>query len=419
MNSLKGKKILILGGNRLSCDIVYIAKKMGLYTIVTDWNSPEASPAKLIADESWNISLLDYNSLLIKIKGEDVDGILTGFTDSYLIPYAKLCKLSNLPSYATEELFEKTINKSLFKEMCRKHNLPVVPEYEVSSFNPNIISRDNKVIIKPVDNSGSRGIVICDNPSSFQECLNYSISYSKSQKVIIERYIEYDAISVSYTIQDGIPSLSTMNDDYLYKTPNFGAVNCGGIYPSKYLNHYLSFIDRKVKQMLIKEGFKNGVLFMQAFTNGQELFFFEMGYRLSGGRHYIFTENQNKLSSIKQLIYFAITGKMSNSIISKIDTPKFKNICFRLNLIGNQGKIYRIVGIERLSDIKEIINYSVLKREGEEVGKPGTTATQLLGAYIVANNKERIRSIVDFIYSNVSFLDVHGNNLVVKSHNFI
>lgn len=110
---------------------------------------------------------------------------------------------------------------------------------------------------------------------------------------------------------------------------------------------------------------------------------------------------------------------MSNSIISKIDTPKFKNICFRLNLIGNQGKIYRIVGIERLSDIKEIISYSVLKREGEEVEQPGTTATQLLGAYIVVNNKERIRSIVDFIYSNVSFLDVHGNNLVVKCHNFI
>lgn len=114
-----------------------------------------------------------------------------------------------------------------------------------------------------------------------------NLSYSKSQRVIIERYIEYDAISVSYTIQDGIPSLSTMNDDYLYKTPNFGAVNCGGIYPSKDLNYYLSFIDRKVKQMLIKEDFKNGVLFMQAFTNGQDLFFFEMGYRLSGGRHYI------------------------------------------------------------------------------------------------------------------------------------
>lgn len=49
------KKLLVLGGNRLPCDIVYIAKKMGLYAIVTDWNSPEASPTKLIADDSWNM----------------------------------------------------------------------------------------------------------------------------------------------------------------------------------------------------------------------------------------------------------------------------------------------------------------------------------------------------------------------------
>ena len=44
MKNLRGKKLLILGGNALTCDIVTKAQELGVYTIVTDWNLPEASP---------------------------------------------------------------------------------------------------------------------------------------------------------------------------------------------------------------------------------------------------------------------------------------------------------------------------------------------------------------------------------------
>lgn len=65
---LEGKKLLILGGNALSCDIVEAAKELGLYTIVTDWNDITQSPAKQCSDEYWNISLMDYDALTEKIK---------------------------------------------------------------------------------------------------------------------------------------------------------------------------------------------------------------------------------------------------------------------------------------------------------------------------------------------------------------
>ena len=64
------EKLLILGGNVLSCDIVRAAKEEGVYTIVTDWNDPQKSPAKLISDEYWNISLMDYDALCEKPNQE-------------------------------------------------------------------------------------------------------------------------------------------------------------------------------------------------------------------------------------------------------------------------------------------------------------------------------------------------------------
>ena len=172
---LNNKKLLVLGGNALSIDIVKQANKMGVHTIVTDWNNVNDSPAKLYASEYWNISLLDYDTLISKIKESHIDGIITGFTDSYLLPYQYLCEKCNLPCYATKQQFELTLDKSLFKATCNKYNVPTVPEYSINGFDKNTISESNKVILKPVDNSGSRGICICDTPESFDNKLKCDI----------------------------------------------------------------------------------------------------------------------------------------------------------------------------------------------------------------------------------------------------
>ena len=46
MMDLKGKRLLILGGARLSCEIIKHARAMGIVTAVTDFYPLEKSPAK-------------------------------------------------------------------------------------------------------------------------------------------------------------------------------------------------------------------------------------------------------------------------------------------------------------------------------------------------------------------------------------
>ena len=141
-------------------DPVLKAKEMGLYTIVTDWHELEKSPAKQIADEYWNISLMAYDQLVPKIKEEKIDGILTGFTDAFLLAYQHLCELTGLPCYATKEVLETTMDKAKFKQLCRDNGVPVIPEYDLASFVPSTITEKNKIMIKPVDNSGSNGVIL-------------------------------------------------------------------------------------------------------------------------------------------------------------------------------------------------------------------------------------------------------------------
>ena len=41
VNEFQGMKLLILGGMRISCEIIHKAKSMGIYTIVADYNKIE------------------------------------------------------------------------------------------------------------------------------------------------------------------------------------------------------------------------------------------------------------------------------------------------------------------------------------------------------------------------------------------
>ena len=414
MTDLKGKRLLILGGNTLSCDIVNAAKRLGVYTIVTDWYDTDRSPAKLIADEYWNEEVFRPDLLAQLVKDKGIDGVITGFSDSYLFPYQELCTLAGLPCYATKEQFEWTTDKSSFKERCRRYNVPVVPEYDINSFDKTVINNNHKVIIKPVDNSGSRGICICDDPNEFEEKLTYSLGFSEKKQVVIERYMDCDDVSFEYKIQDGEVKLTSICDRFIYKTANEGSITSSLIYPSKYTDAYMADVDRRVKHMFEAEGLRNGVLFMQAFAENGQFYFYEMGYRLSGGRHYIFTKNQNGDSAVEELINFAISGKMSEKRIAEAATPRFKDVCSQLSIICKTDKIASIEGWSAIAEMPQVIDAMPMLKEGQVVGKQGTTASMFARLHIVTNTPKELDTVKDYVFSTLKVKNEKGENLVIR-----
>ena len=411
---LKGKKLLILGGNAISCEIVNAAKSLGVYTVVTDWNSLEKSPAKKIADDFWSISLLDYTALLEKIKEEKIDGILTGYTDSYLLPYQHICELSGLPCYATKEVFERTMDKATFKQYCRDNGISVIPEYQMETFDPSIICTTNKIIIKPVDNSGSRGVVLCEKQEDYSKCLEYALSFSEKKRVLIEKFMEMDGISVSYTFQDGEASLSTTDDRNVHRAPNGSSIARLSIYPSKYTDTYVETMDQKVKDMLLKIGIRNGVAAITFFTDGTSFYAMEMGHRLTGGQHYTYTKTENDTSALDCLIHFALTGRMADYRIAERDNARFKNIYCHLFILGKQGIISRFDGLDYLQNLPELIHFSLGKRVGDLIGSDGTTSQKVVGLHLKLESLNDLDRIKREIQQNVHFYDEAGNDLTLE-----
>ena len=101
MNMLKGKKLLVLGGAAVHCKVVEAAQAMGVYTVVTDYL--ENSPAKLIADESWMLNIMDIEEIVSRCREENIDGVLNFCIDPAQRPYVAICEKLGLPCYGTSE----------------------------------------------------------------------------------------------------------------------------------------------------------------------------------------------------------------------------------------------------------------------------------------------------------------------------
>jgi len=114
MNSLRSKKLLILGGNLFSVEIIKQAQSMGIFVVVTDYY--EDSPGKKIADRSFMVSTTDVSAVVNLINEEHIDGMITGFMDSMLPYYQAICNKAHLPCYATKEQIEIATHKAKFKQ---------------------------------------------------------------------------------------------------------------------------------------------------------------------------------------------------------------------------------------------------------------------------------------------------------------
>ena len=70
---------------------------------MTDYNPPEISTLKKVADEYWMTDVADVDELEEKCRQENVTGIFAATSEFCLDMAKELCSRMNLPFYASEE----------------------------------------------------------------------------------------------------------------------------------------------------------------------------------------------------------------------------------------------------------------------------------------------------------------------------
>lgn len=417
---VRGKRLLVLGGTS-SKDIVLQAKRMGIYTIVADFN--ETNAAKQAADESVRISTADTGALVKYIKEANIDGVFSGPSEFNIQQVMKVCEVAGLPFYTTKEQWDICQEKAAFKALCHKFNVPVVPEFKVTEemCPEDLVKIKYPVVVKPTDSYSSKGLSICKNEEELKTAIPFALSFSPSRHFIVEKCITSDyGFGCRYIANQGEIVLSGVNDRYTVDEfdgrAHISAVSC---WPSKKIDSFIKDINPNIISMFKSIGLANGTFFMQALVDQEEnqIYFHEMGLRLSGGLNYHLFEAACGYNDVQMMIRYALGGPMATpQEMNMIDPYMNGHIIGSITVPLKVGVIAKIEGIEELQSCKQVVGINQYYSVGEEVLESfiGTLSQHLCRVKIKTDSFDEFRDMLRYIQNTIKVEDAGGNNMVYR-----
>ena len=414
--NLKGKKLLLVGGLNNTVDLFDLAHRNGVTVGVADYN--HGTLAKSLADYAFDVDAYDEEAMVRLIQEEHFDGVITAFNERLGPIVRKLADRLGMYTPFTVEQLKMSTNKKYFKHTCEKYGVPVPKEYVIKSAE-DIMNTDiaYPVIIKPVDSASSVGVMPCFNTDELEIGYEKARGKSKSGDVIVEQYVPYDEINMTYIAQDGDIQLAAIHDRY-FNTEQNSATKAPDlyIYPSRYTDLILEKYNEKIIEMLKGIGITNGSLFIQAVVHGNQLYCYESGIRLNGCKTYQILEVENDYNTFEHLIELALTGSMGEKV--QFD-PKFKKWYATLNVLGVPGAtIAEVKGEAALNSYPWLIH--IARRDGIGHTIPadsaGTLVQDTTRIHVVADTKEELMERVKKAGELFQMFDTEGKSVLLKPH---
>lgn len=196
---MEKKSVLVFGVGELQKSIIGRAHKKGLFVVGID---PCADAfCKNDVDAFEIVGGQDYGGTIDVAKKYSINAIVTAATDKPLVMMARVAKELQLPFYSVETAQWSTDKYQMKQRFidggvpCAKGKLIKSVEEAQGFFFP--------VIVKPRDNSGSRGVKLCRNIQELQSCMDEALQYSHKDSVLVEEFIEGQEYSIESLHFDG------------------------------------------------------------------------------------------------------------------------------------------------------------------------------------------------------------------------
>lgn len=280
---LMQKKLMILGASILQLPAILKAKEMRLQTIAVDMD--ENAVGFKEADINLVISTIDIPKVVAAAKKYEVDGIMTLASDMPMRTVAAVAKELGIVGI-TEDTALKATNKAIMRECLKENNVPIPRFFKTRHYEEyrNIIKQFNDIfIVKPTDNSGSRGVYLVQNISNAKE-LDYAFNYAKASarngEVIVEEFMEGPEVSVETLSIDGDVHVIAITDKMTTGAPRF--VEMGHSQPSNLDSNIKEQISVVAKAAVRAIGIVNGPSHTEIKITGDGPKIVELGARLGG-----------------------------------------------------------------------------------------------------------------------------------------
>lgn len=196
---MEKKKILVFGVGILQRSIIKRAKGMGLFVVGIDPDNEAFCKGDVDAFEV--VGGQDFEGTCAVVEKYGIDAIVTAATDKPLVMMARIAEMYGFPFYSVETA-EWSTDKYKMKQRFLEGGVPCAQGRLIS----NAIEANDlyyPLIVKPRDNSGSRGVKLCRNALELQAAIDEALLYSHLKTVLVEEYIGGQEYSIEGLHYDG------------------------------------------------------------------------------------------------------------------------------------------------------------------------------------------------------------------------
>lgn len=354
---------MILGASVLQLPAIIIAKEMGFQVIAID-KDKEAAGVK-IADVFLEISTIDIPRIIKAAKEYKIDCIMTLATDMPIRTVAAVAKELNIVGIS-EETALKVTNKGLMRKCLKEHNVQVPKFYIVESYedySKAIHEMKGRVIVKPVDSSGSRGVFLIDeinNCETIKYAYENSKKFSTNGEIIVEEFMEGPEVSVETLSYKGDVHIIAITDKLTTGAPRF--VEIGHSQPSILSNNLKKEIELVTTEAVKAMGIDNGPSHTEIIITVDGPKIVELGARLGGDN---ITTHLVPLSTGVNMVKSCIDISMGN----KPDLSSFKikmGSAIRY-ITSEKGYIRNIRGIDEAKGMHGVKEVFLTKGIGDSI----------------------------------------------------
>lgn len=373
------KSILIFGVGPLQKSIINRAKLMGLYTIGIDPAADATCKDEVDAFEI--VDGQDFEGTMAVAKKYQIDAIVTAATDKPLVMMARVAKELNLPFYSVETAQWST-DKFQMKE---RFELGGVPHAQ-----GRLISKVEEaeglvfpVIVKPRDNSGSRGVKLCRDKNELQISIDEALENSKLDTVLVEEFIEGPEYSIESLHHDGKSEVIQFTEK---KTTEFPYnVELGHIQPANISDEN----KQKIREIVSKIGkalnFVNCPSHTELKINERGIFVIETSPRLGGD--YI-TSTLTPLSTGVNLEDELLKISLGEAINPAPKAVQYSGVRF---FAFQEGCVIKHVPNEEfVKTWPHVVDFSFNLQKGEKVHQITSSLNRYGHITLIAGNRESI-----------------------------
>ena len=272
--------------------------------------------------------------------------------------------------------------------------------------------------MKPVDNSGSRGITICNNRSELDAAVEIGKQASKTGKVLIEHYMDGREVTVFWTFQGGNYYLSALGNRHVKHNQGDDVIPLpvGYTFPSVYLPKYRSEVEENCKRMFHHLGIKDGMMFMQCKVEEGICYVYDLGFRPTGSLEYKILKRVCDYDPLEMMIEYALTGKMGEESIANKVNPLFSAPAFNVSCLSAPGTIKDITGIEEVKSFPEVEDVVLAHTLGETIseqmrGLLAQITVRILGS---VEKKEDLFPTMQRIDDTIHIIGEHDEDLLLQ-----